>query len=142
LIVAAVPAFLLMRSGGGYLVKFLGVLLIGLPYLCFTSVEPRTLPSLFPTRVRYGATSIGFNVTVSGFGGPTPLIAESLMSVTGSSLAPAYLLIVAGAIGAVTLFFAPEVAGKRMPGEGPSVEDQDEALRLEGKTRDSRPAPR
>jgi MFS transporter, MHS family, proline/betaine transporter len=142
LIVAAVPAFLLMRSGGSYLVKFLGVLLIGLPYLCFTSVEPRTLPSLFPTRVRYGATSIGFNVTVSGFGGPTPLIAESLMSVTGSSLAPAYLLIVAGAIGAVTLFFAPEVAGKRMPGEGPSVEDQDEALRLEGKTRDSRPAPR
>ncbi|WP_461480120.1 MFS transporter [Mycobacterium sp. HUMS_1102779] len=142
LIVVAVPAFLLMRSGGGYLVKFLGVLLVGLPYLCFTSIEPRTLPSLFPTKVRYGATSIGFNVAVSGFGGPTPLVAESLVSATGSSLAPAFMLIFAGAVGAVTLFFTPEVAGRRMPGAGPSADDREEARRLAGERRDSRPAPR
>ncbi len=142
LIVAAVPAFLLMRSGGGYPVKSLGVLLIGLPYLCFTSIEPRTLPSLFPTSVRYGATSIGFNVTVSGFGGPTPLIAESIdvadRQLPGAGV-PAHRRR-GGRRGPAVL--RPEVAGTRMPGEGPSAEDQAEARRLEGKTRDSRPAPR
>lgn len=51
------------------------------------------------------------------------------------------MLIFAGAVGAVTLFFTPEVAGKRMPGSGPSADDREEARRLAGETRDSRPAP-
>lgn len=141
LIVAAVPAFMLMRSGGGYPIKFLGILILGLAQLCFTAIEPRTLPALFPTKVRYGATSIAFNVSVSAFGGPTPLVAETLVSATGSPLAPAFMLIFGGVIGAITLLFTPEVAGTRMPGSGPSAEDDDEARELAGSPRGSRPAP-
>jgi MFS transporter, MHS family, proline/betaine transporter len=81
-----------------------------------SSLEPAILPALFPTNVRYGAVSIGFNIAVSAFGGTTPLIAESLVAGTGNPMVPAYMLMFAGAVGAVTLFFAPEVAGKPLLG--------------------------
>ncbi len=55
LIVASIPAFLLIRDGGGYPLIFVGVLLIGLMELCFDSTSPATMPALFPTNVRNGA---------------------------------------------------------------------------------------
>ena len=39
LIVASIPAFLLIRDGGGYPLIFVGVLLIGLMELCFDSTS-------------------------------------------------------------------------------------------------------
>lgn len=140
LLVGSIPAFSLMRFGG-YPAKFAGVLLVGVTFLCFTSVEPATLPALFPTNVRYGALSIAFNVSVSAFGGTTPLIAEALISATRNALVPAYILIFAGLVGVLTLIFTPEVAGKRLPGSGPAVETDGEARSLEGKERGSRPRP-
>ncbi|WP_297737837.1 MFS transporter [Mycobacterium sp.] len=121
LIAVSIPAFTLMRFGGSYPTKFGGVLLVGLPMLFLSSLEPAILPALFPTHVRYGAVSIGFNIAVSAFGGTTPLIAESLVAGTGNAMVPAYMLIFAGLVGAVTLIFAPEVAGKPLLGSGPSV---------------------
>jgi MHS family proline/betaine transporter-like MFS transporter len=121
LIAVSIPAFMLMRFGGSYPTKFGGVLLVGLPMLFLSSLEPAILPALFPTHVRYGAVSIGFNIAVSAFGGTTPLIAESLVAGTGNAMVPAYMLIFAGLVGAVTLIFAPEVAGKPLLGSGPSV---------------------
>jgi MHS family proline/betaine transporter-like MFS transporter len=130
LIAASIPAFLLIRSGGGYPVIFIGVLLIGLMELCFDSTSPATLPALFPTDVRYGALAIAYNVSISAVGGSTPLIAQALVSGTGNVMVPAYMLIFAGLVGAVTLPFTPEVAGKRLPGSGPSVESEQEAREL------------
>lgn len=124
LIAVSVPAFALMRFGGAYPTKFGGVLLIGMPMLFLSSLEPAILPALFPTNVRYGAVSIGFNIAVSAFGGTTPLIAEALVAGTGNAMVPAYMLMFAGAVGAVTLFFAPEVAGKPLLGSRPSVDGQ------------------
>ncbi len=122
LVVISVPAFQLMRFGGGYPTKFLGVLVVGSAMLFLSSIEPSVLPALFPTNVRYGAVSIGFNIAVSAFGGTTPLIAESLVAGTGNPMMPAYMLMFAGVVGAVTLFFTPEVAGQPLPGSAPSVE--------------------
>jgi MHS family proline/betaine transporter-like MFS transporter len=65
LIAASIPAFLLIRSGGGYPVIFIGVLLIGLMELCFDSTSPSALPALFPTEVRYGALAIAYNISIS-----------------------------------------------------------------------------
>ena len=124
LIAVSIPAFSLMRFGGTYPTKFGGVLLVGLPMLFLSSLEPAILPALFPTNVRYGAVSIGFNIAVSAFGGTTPLIAESLVAGTGNPMMPAYMLMFAGVVGAITLIFAPEVAGKPLLGSGRSVEDQ------------------
>ncbi len=131
LIAAAVPAFLLIRSGA-YPLIFMGVLLIGLMELCFDSTSPAALPALFPTNVRYGALAIAYNVSISTVGGSTPLIAQALVSGTGNVMAPAYMLIVAGLVGAFTLPFMPEVAGKRLPGSAPAVESQQEAREMAG----------
>ncbi|HCQ50490.1 MAG TPA: MFS transporter, partial [Achromobacter sp.] len=64
---------LLVGSGNDWLI-FLGLMLLGLALVCFTSSMPSTLPALFYTPVRYSALSIAFNVSVSLFGGTTPLI--------------------------------------------------------------------
>jgi MFS transporter, MHS family, proline/betaine transporter len=44
----------------------------------------------------------------------------------------AYMLVVAGPVGAITLIFAPEVAGKPLLGSGPSVGSPGEARGLVG----------
>jgi MHS family proline/betaine transporter-like MFS transporter len=124
LVVASVPAFLLMRFGGIFPLVFIGVLLIGLMELCFDSTAPAALPALFPTRVRNGALAISYNIALSTVGGTTPLIAQALISGTGNAMVPAYMLIFAGLVGTVTLLFMPEVAGKPLPGSGPSVESE------------------
>ena len=100
--------------------------------LCFDSTSPAALPSLFPTDVRYGALAIAYNVSISTVGGSTPLIAQALVSGTGNIMVPAYMLVVAGLVGAVTLPFMPEVAGKRLPGSAPAVESQQEAREMAG----------
>ncbi|OBG01788.1 MFS transporter [Mycolicibacter sinensis] len=127
LIFGSVPAFLLIRHGGNYPIRLLGVLLIGLMLVCFNSTTPSTLPALFPTQVRFFAVAIGFNISVSTFGGTTPLIAETLVSGTGNVMVPAFILMAAGVVGAITLWFTPETAGKVLPGSGPSVATEQEA---------------
>ncbi|OMC14563.1 MFS transporter [Mycolicibacter heraklionensis] len=127
LIVGSVPAFLLIGQGGSYALRLLGVLMIALMLLCFYSTTPSTLPALFPSAVRYFAVAIGFNISVSLFGGTTPLVSEALVAGTGNVLMPAYLLMGAGVVGAITVWFTPEMAGKRLPGSGPSVATEQEA---------------
>jgi len=111
LVFLSVPIFLLMQRMD-HLSVFLGTLPMGLMLVCFMSTEPSSLPALFPTNVRYGATSIGFNVFVSLFGGTTPLVAAALVEATGDLLMPAYVLIFAGVVGAISVMAMPEVAGQ------------------------------
>jgi MHS family proline/betaine transporter-like MFS transporter len=129
LVVVSVPMFLLIFHGG-YPAVFFGTLPMGLMLVCFMSTEPSTLPTLFPTNVRSGATAIGFNLSVSAFGGTTPLIASALVKSTGNLLMPAYILVVAGAVGIVSVYFMPEPVGKPLLGSGPTVESEDEAREL------------
>lgn len=124
LVLASVPAFLLMRFGGILPLIFIGVLLVGLMELCFDSTTPQALPALFPTRVRNGSLAISYNIALSTVGGTTPVIAQALISGTGSAMVPAYMLIFAGLVGTVTLRFMPEVAGKPLPGSGPPVDSE------------------
>ncbi|HET7315164.1 MFS transporter [Salinisphaera sp.] len=129
LIVISIPAFWLVTQGG-YVAIFFGTLPIGLMLVCFMSTEPSTLPTLFPTSVRYGATSIGFNLSVSAFGGTTPLIAAALIHGTGNHFMPAYMLVVAGVIGVVSVYFTPEPAGKALKGAAPTAASEEEAQEI------------
>ena len=108
---------------------FIGVLLIGLMELCFDSTAPSMLRRCSPHGC---ATGPGHRVQHldSAVGGTTPLIAQALISGTGNVMAPAYMLIFGGLVGAVTLLFTPEVAGKPLPGSGPAVESEQEAREL------------
>ena len=54
------------------------------------STMPSTLPALFTTDIRYSALAIGFNLSVSLFGGTTPLITAWLVDTTKNNMMPAY----------------------------------------------------
>ncbi len=129
LVIGAVPAFLIIGQRGVASV-FIGCMMIGLMYLFFDSTEPGTLPALFPTDVRAGALSISYNISVSLFGGTTPLVAAALVDVTDNLLAPAFLLVGAGLIGGVAVLLAPETARRPMPTAPPVAANRAEAAEI------------
>ena len=114
LLVLAVPALMLIRTGG-MLPVFGGMLIYGVLLSCFTGVMPSALPALFPTRIRYGALAIGFNVSVSLFGGTTPLVTAWLVDRTGDLMMPAYYLMGASFIGIVSVLALRERHASRCP---------------------------
>jgi MHS family proline/betaine transporter-like MFS transporter len=126
MILLAIPAFLLIQEGG-ILLPAIGCLVLGLLLVTFAGTSAATLPALFPTRLRYGALSISFNLSVSLFGGTTPLIASSLVESTGDPLVPAYYLMAAGVVGLISALYLYETAGKPLRGSGPMVETEEEA---------------
>ncbi|MFJ6697550.1 glycine betaine/L-proline transporter ProP [Streptomyces sp. NPDC091272] len=128
-LVLSVPALLLIRQGS-LLAIGLGTGALGLLLVCFTSSMPSTLPALFPTKVRYGSLSIGFNISVSIFGGTTPLVVTALIGATGNLLMPAYYMMAAAVVGGVAVFFMTESARRPLPGSPPSVESEAEARAL------------
>ncbi|MFG2321575.1 glycine betaine/L-proline transporter ProP [Streptomyces sp. NBC_01723] len=116
----SVPALLLIREGS-LLAVALGMAALGLLLVCFTASMPSALPALFPTRVRYGSLSIGFNISVSLFGGTTPLVVTALIGATGDMMMPAYYMMAAAVIGGVAVWFMSESAGRPLPGSAPAV---------------------
>ncbi|MBJ6638496.1 glycine betaine/L-proline transporter ProP [Streptomyces sp. DHE7-1] len=117
----SVPALLLIRQGS-LLAVALGMGALGLLLVCFTAAMPAALPALFPTRVRYGSLSIGFNVSVSLFGGTTPLVVTALIGATGNMMMPAYYMMAAAVVGGFAVWRMSESAGRPLPGSAPSVE--------------------
>jgi MHS family proline/betaine transporter-like MFS transporter len=128
-IALAYPAFVLLR-GHGFWPPLAGALVLAVLLAAFAAPSAATLPALFPTRVRYGAMAIGFNVSVSLFGGTTPLVNEALVSATGDLMVPAYYLMAAGAIGVAAAACLKETARLPLRGSPPMVSTGDEARAL------------
>ncbi|EGD54786.1 MFS transporter [Gordonia neofelifaecis] len=125
-IVVAVPLFYLLGLQGIW-APMLACAVFGVILACFAAPTASTLPALFPTSVRYGALSIGFNIAVSAFGGTTPLVTSALVDVTDNNLVPGILLVVSGLVGLVSVVFLKESAGQPLTGSPPQVADADEA---------------
>jgi MHS family proline/betaine transporter-like MFS transporter len=108
-VVLTYPLFLLLNAGNlaGAITAHvtLGALLA-----VYLSTTIAALTELFPTRVRYGGFSIGYNVSVAIFGGAAPFLATYLISVTGNPLSPAFYLIAAAIATALTLLTIKETA--------------------------------
>lgn len=64
----------------------------------FSGVAPTFLCELLPTRVRYTALSVGYNMAVMLFGGFAPFIATLLVKQTGLMIAPAFYITACAAI--------------------------------------------
>ncbi|SAK69875.1 general substrate transporter [Caballeronia arationis] len=126
LLVLSIPALELIRMGT-ILPIFSGMMILGLMLSCFTGVMPSSLPALFPTKIRYGALAIGFNVSVSLFGGTTPLVTAWLVDATGNLMVPAYYLMGASVIGIVSVLALHETAKKPLKGSPPAVGSRAEA---------------
>ncbi|MBF6244211.1 MULTISPECIES: MFS transporter [Nocardia] len=131
LLVLAFPMVLLVRTDNAFAV-FLGLLMMGLTLICFSATMPSTLPSLFPTKVRGAGLSVSFNVAVSLFAGTTSVVVGALVGATGDLNWPAYYLIIAGLVGAVSVYFLQEPNGRRMWGSAPAARSAEEARELIG----------
>ncbi|WP_445621529.1 glycine betaine/L-proline transporter ProP [Kushneria sp. Sum13] len=128
-VLLSIPCFLLIGQHSIALV-FAGLLIMGLLLTCFTGAMPAALPALFPTDIRYGGLAIAFNISVSLFGGTTPLLAAWLVDTTHNLMMPAFYLMLAGVIGGVTIFLTPETANRPLMGETPTASSHAEAHEL------------
>lgn len=128
-LIFSLPAFLLIRQGSIPAVS-LGMLMLGLSLVCMLGTMSAALPALFPTQVRYGSLSVGYNLSASIFGGTTPFVITALISVSGTNLMPAYYAMGAAVVGVIAVACMKETANKPLDGSPPSVETTAEAEEL------------
>jgi MHS family proline/betaine transporter-like MFS transporter len=109
-IVLTYPLFLMASSGAlAWCAAMQLVLVIFLAL--YSGGAPATYSELFPTRVRYTALSIGYNLAVAVFGGFAPFIAQKLIEITGGfKLAPTFYVIAAAAVSLAILSRTRETA--------------------------------
>jgi MHS family proline/betaine transporter-like MFS transporter len=108
-VILAYPMFLLASTGtiwGALVAQLVLVILLAV----YSGPGPAVYCELFPTRVRYTALSVGYNIPVAIFGGFAPFIATWLIQSTGSILAPAYYVIAASLVTLVTMIWVKETA--------------------------------
>lgn len=103
------PLFVLGSSGRADLAFLAQVVMVALLSL-YAGSCPAAYAELFPTRVRYTALSVGYNIAVAIFGGFAPVVATWLIRETGNPLAPAFYVIAAAVVTWVILTRIPETA--------------------------------
>ncbi|HEX4261235.1 MAG TPA: MFS transporter [Acetobacteraceae bacterium] len=107
-LVFAYPLFLLAIRGGTFEALLLVMLCNGLFESLYTGTIPSILAEMFPTRVRYTALSVSYGFAVVLFGGFAPFISTWLVGVTGNPFAPAFYVMLGGAISAVAILSMKE----------------------------------
>ena len=112
LLVLTVPAFLL-SGAGGYWPAVLGQALFVLFAGPTSPVSSLVTAELFPARVRYSASAIGYNLSFMLFGGTAPYVSGYLIGATGSKLAPALYIC---AIAACSLVVVATMLRETAPG--------------------------
>jgi MHS family proline/betaine transporter-like MFS transporter len=92
--VSAYPAFVLLDANATLPVLIAMVCWLGLLKSFYSGALPSLMAKIFPTATRVSGMSLSYNAGVAIFGGFAPLIAQTLIGVTGSKLAPSYYMIV------------------------------------------------
>ncbi|MNF92088.1 Proline/betaine transporter [compost metagenome] len=103
------PAYWL-ASSGQLAAAILGVILLAVGAVLSGVVTAALLSEVFPTRTRYTASAITYNIAYTIFGGTAPLVATWLINQTGSSLAPAFYLVVIALLALVGGLALPETS--------------------------------
>jgi len=87
--VLGVPCYALITTGDMGL-AILGASLMAVVFAGHTAVIHILMVELFPTRIRYSAYGLGYNVSAALFGGTAPLLMTWLISTTGNIYMPAF----------------------------------------------------
>ncbi|MET3717370.1 MFS family permease [Pseudomonas sp. PvP001] len=120
-ILTVFPAYWLASSGQFY-AAIVGVILLAVGAVLSGVVTAALLSEVFPTRTRYTASAITYNIAYTLFGGTAPLVATWLIDHSGSSLAPAfYLVLIAllALLGGLSLPETSRISLHEEPGEKP-----------------------
>ena len=92
-VVTAYPAFVLLAGHASFAVLVVMVCWLGLLKSFYSGALPSLMAKVFPTATRVSGMSLAYNIGVAVFGGFAPSIAQTLVDVTGSKLAPSYYMI-------------------------------------------------
>ena len=115
-LVLAVPLFLAMEIGNAT-VAVLSHIVLGISLAFFLGPVLAAANELFTTDVRYGGFSLGYNLSVSLFGGTAPFMVTLMIAQTGFTASPGiYIALAAIVTGAVVYMVkegAPQVVDKR-----------------------------
>ncbi|MFV9473950.1 MFS transporter [Advenella sp. RU8] len=108
-----IPAYMVVNNGASLEAAIAGMLIIGIGQVAASVVAATLLSEMFPTDMRYTASSMCYNITFAIFGGTAPYLAIWLTTQTGSYLAPAfYVTIVAAICFFWVTILMPETANK------------------------------
>lgn len=136
-LVLMVPAFAVMQIGQEWAV-FIALAMVAIPVAFYVAVSASALPALFPTASRFGAMAIAYNVSVSLFGGTTPLFSQGLIELTGNPYMPAFYIMFFALLGIIAMLSMRETAKRPLLGSVPTVETRAQAERVVA-TQDSNP---
>lgn len=115
-----VPGYALAATGS-FSGALLGQLLIAIGAVTANVVTAVLLSEVFPTRVRFTASAVTYNVSYALFGGTAPLMATWLVSATGNQLAPAIYVTVVAVVSLAAAAALRETAGRRLDGDASSA---------------------
>jgi MFS transporter, MHS family, proline/betaine transporter len=119
-LVLPVPAFWLIGQGT-VLTTLLGLALLAVGHVQLIGPLAATLPAMFPTKVRYAAFSVGYNISTAVFGGTAPLVNDAVVTNTGNSYFPAFYLMGAALIALVPILLMKETARKPLMQDAPAA---------------------
>lgn len=111
-LVLSYPLFALMDRGNPTLAVLMHVGL-GIILAVFLGPTLAAMNELFATRVRYGGFSLGYNLSVSAFGGTAPFLVTLLVSRTGNNASPALYIMAAAVITLPIILTTRETAPRR-----------------------------
>ena len=92
-ILTSYPAFMLVAGHASFAMLFAVVCWFGFLKSMFSGALPSLMAKVFPVTTRVTGMSLAYNIGVPIFGGFAPLVAQSLVDITGSKLAPSYYMI-------------------------------------------------
>lgn len=113
LLAGTFPAFAL-GSTGSMALGIIGQLLLGSGAVLTGVVTAVLMSELFPTRVRYTASAVTYNLAYTIFGGTAPFIATWLITATGNNLSPAIYLLAISIMALVTASRLPETSKRSL----------------------------
>ena len=106
------PLFWLMGQGNPA-AAVLAHVGLGVVLAIFLGPTLAAMNELFSTRVRYGGFSLGYNLSVSAFGGTAPFLVTLLVKATGNDASPAFYVMAAALVTLPIVLTAPETAPAR-----------------------------
>ena len=113
LVITIYPAFLL-ASSGGFLASLAGALLLAVGAVLCGVVTAVLLSEVFPTRSRYTASAITYNMAYTLFGGTAPLVATWLIEQSANPMAPAYYMAAIAVFALAGGLALPETCGRSL----------------------------
>ena len=93
---------------------FRSLAVLGLFVATFNGVVPATFAEMFPTRVRYTAFGISYQVAVALFGATAPFVLTLIVAHAGSTLAPAIYITAAALVTALVCLTLKETVNNSL----------------------------